>query len=259
MELAPFRKEPKVTGIPTEGLFLLIGDTKCGKTTFAASFPDSIVIEMEKGRADRLANARVQEVNSLEEFGEVLEEIMNHDEIKTVVIDSIDTLAQWVNEDIAKAAGIPFLGKVQKGVDNMSLWGDFGVNVRAMTDFWKSSGKLFIVIAHRRVAQMDREGVVTKPAGINVSGQGGNYVPAQAEMVGFMGVRVLAGRTQHYLTFKGESDRAIWRSGIRELHDKEIIITEQDPYGCFAAVFNKPAPRPAVTLAAKPNAARSKK
>ena len=254
MELAPFRKEPKVTGIPTEGLFLLIGDTKCGKTTFAASFPDSIVIEMEKGRADRLANARVQEVNSLEEFGEVLEEIMQHDEIKTVVIDSIDTLAQWVNEDIAKAAGIPFLGKVQKGVDNMSLWGDFGVNVRAMTDFWKSSGKLFIVIAHRRIAQIDREGVVTKPAGINVSGQGGNYVPAQAEMVGFMGVRVLGGKTQHYLTFKGESDRAIWRSGIKELHDKEIIITEQDPYGCFAAVFNKKdAPRPAVVLASAKN------
>ena len=135
MQLSEFRKEPKVTGIPTEGLFLLIGDTKCGKTTFAASFPDSIVIEMEKGRADRLANARVQEVNSLEEFGEVLEEIMQHDEIKTVVIDSIDTLAQWVNEDIAKAAGIPFLGKVQKGVDNMSLWGDFGVNVRAMTGY----------------------------------------------------------------------------------------------------------------------------
>ncbi len=254
MELAPFRKEPKVTGIPTEGLFLLIGDQKCGKTTFAASFPDSIVIEMEKGRADRLSNARVQEVSNLIEFGEVMEEVMKHDEIKTVVIDSIDSLSTMMSEDIAKAAGIPFLGKVQKGVDNMSLWGDFGVNIREMTNWWKSSGKLFIVIAHRRIAQIDREGVVTKPAGINVSGQGGQYIPAQAEMIGFMGVRTLAGKAQHYLTFKGESDRAIWRSGIRELHDKEIIITEQDPYGCFAAVFNKPqAARPAVVLALAKN------
>lgn len=249
MELAQFRKEPKVKGIPTRGIFLVVGDTKCGKTTFAASFPDSIVVEMERGRADRLANARVQEVNSLEEFGGAMELIMPEDSIKTVVIDSVDALAAWMAEDIAKAAGIPFLGKVQKGVDNQSLWGDFGVNVRAMVDWWKQSDKLFILVAHRRPANIDREGVVTKPAGINVSGKGGDYIAQQAEMVGFMGVRVLGGKTQHYLTFRGESDRAIWRSGVKELHDREVIVTEQDPYGCFASLFKTQTAAPKLTLA----------
>ncbi len=249
MELAQYRTEPKVTGMPTRGLFLLIGDGKCGKTTFAASFPNSIVVEMEKGRADRLTNARVQEVENLEQFGEAMELIMAEDSIKTVVVDSADVLASWMAEDIAKAAGIPFLGKVQKGVDNQSLWGDFGINVRAMIDWWKSSEKLFILVAHRRPANIDREGIVTKPAGINVSGKGADYIAQQADMVGFMGVRVLAGKAQHYLTFKGESDRAIWRSGVEELHDKEIIITKQDPYGCFASLFKTQTAAPKIALA----------
>ncbi len=249
MELAEYRKNPKVTGIPTKGIFLVVGDTKCGKTTFAASFPDSIVVEMEKGRADRLSNARVQEVNSLEEFGQAMELIMAEDSIKTVVIDSVDSLAGWMAEDIAKAAGIAFLGKVQKGVDNQALWGEFGVNVRAMVDWWKTSDKLFILVAHRRPANIDREGVVTKPAGINVSGKGGDYIAQQAEMVGFMGVRVLGGNAQHYLTFRGESDRAIWRSGVRELNGKEIVISEQDPYGCFASLFKTQTAAPKTVLA----------
>lgn len=249
MELAKFRTEPKIAGIPTRGIFLLIGDGKCGKSTFAASFPDSIVVEMERGRGDRLKNARVQEVNNLDEFGEAMELIMADDSIKTVAIDSIDQLALWMSEDIAKVNGIPFLGKVQKGVDNQALWSEFGVNVRAMVDWWKTSDKLFIIIAHRRVANIDREGVVTKPAGINVSGKGGDYIAQQAEMVGFMGVRVIGGKSQHYLTFRGESDRAIWRSGVDELRDKEIVLTEQDPYGCFASLFKTQTVAPKLALA----------
>lgn len=249
MELTQYRTEPKAVGMPTRGIFLLVGDTKSGKSVFSASFPNSIVVEMERGRGDRLTNARVQEVNNLAEFGEAMELIMAEDSIKTVVIDSIDQLALWMSEDIAQAAGIPFLGKVQKGVDNQALWGEFGVNVRAMIDWWKASDKLFIIIAHRRVANIDREGVVTKPAGINVSGKGGDYIAQQAEMVGFMGVRVLGGKTQHYLTFRGESDRAIWRSGVKELNDKEVIITEQDPYGCFASLFKTQTAAPKLELA----------
>lgn len=241
-----------MTGIPTQGIMLLIGDSKSGKTFFGASFPDSIVVEMERGRADRISNARVQDVNSLAEFGEAMELIMAEPSIRTVVIDSVDSLATWMAEDIARAAGIPFLGKVQKGVDNQSLWGDFAVNVRAMIDWWKETDKLFILIAHRRPANIDREGVVTKPAGINVAGKGGDYIAQQAEMIGYMGVRVLSGKAQHFLTFKGESDRAIWRSGVDELHDKEIIITKQDPYGCFASLFKKaPAPLPVKLVGGK--------
>lgn len=271
--LVGFRDKAKVTGIPTSGLFLLTGDTKVGKTTFAASFPGSYVLELEKKRGDRIKFGRIDDsikdvldeqgnvtTPALKIFGEVLNLAIEDESVKTIVIDSVDELAKWIQADIAKDAGVEFLGKVQKGIDNRALWGEYAQRVYGLVNYLKDSGKLIILIAHRRVAEVDSEGKITKPAGINVSGKGGDFIAQQAEMVGYMGVRVLGGKTQHYLTFKGESDRAIWRSGIDELRDKEIIIPESDPYGAFAALFGEKTPaRPAATLKPAPSKATGKK
>lgn len=259
--LVGYRDKAKAVGIPTSGLFLLTGDTKVGKTTFGASFPGSYVLELEKKRGDRIKFGRIDDtITDLEAFGEILQLAIDDETIKTIVIDSVDQLAKWIAADIAKDAGIEFLGKVQKGVDNRALWGEFAQRVFGLVEYLKDSGKLIIIVAHRRVAEVDSEGKITKPAGINVSGKGGDFIAQQAEMVGYMGVRVLGGKTQHYLTFKGESDRAIWRSGIDELRDKEIIIPESDPYGAFAALFGEKTPaRPAATLKPAPTKAPAKK
>ena len=67
-------------------------------------------------------------------------------------------------------------------------------------------------------------------------------IVAQAEMIGFVGVRVVAGKAQHYITFKSPSDLAIWRSRVDELHEKEIILAKSNPWGSFAAAFGTTAP-----------------
>src|SRR5438034_203046 len=48
MELVESRAKLK-EGMPTEGLFVLVGLPKSAKTTLAASFPGSYVLELEKG------------------------------------------------------------------------------------------------------------------------------------------------------------------------------------------------------------------
>ena len=54
LKLVPMRPKLK-SGLPTEGLAILVGQPKSGKTTFAASFPDSYVLELEPGGGDRVA------------------------------------------------------------------------------------------------------------------------------------------------------------------------------------------------------------
>ncbi len=251
MELAKARTEAKVIGMPTSGLMLVVGHPKSGKTWFASSAPDSIVIELERNGADRVAWGRIQEINadeadSLDQLDKVMTLVMADDSIKTVVIDSVDQWAKMMQDDIAKKAGVEFLGKVKAGVDGRALWGEFAQRVHTITDGLKASGKLIILIAHCKPPEKDNDGRITTPAGINVSGKGGSYIAAQAEMIGFVGVRVLAGKAQHYITFRSASDLAIWRSRVDELHEKEIVLDKKNPWGSFAAAFvpAKPAANP---------------
>ena len=70
-----------------------------------------------------------------------------------------------------------------------------------MTDYFKESDKLVIILGHKRAAVLDSDARVTKPAGLNVSGKGGDYILQQSEAVGELGTRVLAGVPQYYLSF----------------------------------------------------------
>ena len=276
--LVAARTAPKVTGVPTSGLFLLVGDTKSGKTTLAASFPASYVIEFEHKRGDRLAFGRIDDLveryNELVEnmpeserpnregwlldtFGEVLMAAIEDPTVKTIVIDSVDELQKLIGSSIAQEAGVEFIGQPKKDVDSRALWGEYLQRISGMADMLKECGKLVIIVAHRRPAELDKDGHVTKPAGINVSGKGGDYLAKHAEIIGFMDVRNMGGVSKFYLTFKGESQRAIWRSGVEELQDKEIVISKADPHGSFAAAFNKKAEAPAPKLVPAKTPARS--
>lgn len=249
IKLAEARTKPKVTGMPTYGIMLLVAHPKSGKTWFASSAPDSITVELEKGGADRVPWGRIQEVDceatgALDELGQVLEAAMADPSIKVVTIDSIDQWAKLLQDDIARKAGLEHIQQTKQGIDNRSLWGEFANRVTAITDALKACGKLVILIAHCRPPEKDDQGRVTTPAGINVSGKGGAYIAAAAEMIGFIGVRVVAGRAQHYLTFRSPSDIAIWRSRVEELHEREIVLAKDDPWGSFAAAFGPAQPAP---------------
>lgn len=279
MTLVAPRTAPKVTGMPTSGLILLVGDTKSGKTTLAASFPGSYVIEFEHKRGDRISSGRIDDVverynQAMEEvpeaerpnretwlldtFGEVLMAALADDSVKTIVIDSVDELQKLIAADIAREAGVEFIGQPKKDVDNRALWGEYLQRISGMADMLKECGKLVVLIAHRRPAETDSDGKVIKPAGINVSGKGGDYLAKHAEIIGFMDVRNVGGTSKFILTFKGESQRAIWRSGVEELQDKEILISKADPYGSLVAAFGKKAETAPVKLAPAP-AARKKR
>ena len=269
--LVAARTAPKVTGLPKSGLILLVGDTKSGKTTLAASFPKRYVLELEHKRVDRIAFGRIDDLIErynehcaglapgepkpireewvLNMFGELLQLAIEDETVETIVIDSVDEYARLISSSIAREAGVEFLGEAKKDVDSRALWGEYFERISGSADFLKECGKLVVLVAHRREAKLDKDGHITKPAGINVSGQGGDYLAKHAEIIGFMDVRSVGGKASHFLTFKGESQRAIWRSGVEELQDKEILIKKEDPFGCLLAAFGKKAETPKPQLA----------
>jgi hypothetical protein len=243
MELVKERTKPLFSGPPTSGLITFIGDSKVGKSSLLASFPDSLVISMEAKRTDRIPYGRIQNITNLEEFGEVMELIMADDSIRTVGIDTIDSLQGWLKDDIGITRPTP-------GVDSRAQWADYTDRIKSMVNYWRESDKLFVVAGHRRAAVQDSDGRVTKAAGLNVSGQGGDYIIQQSEAVGFIGTRVVSGVTQNYLSFKATSDGGVWRSGIEEIRDKEVVLSRANPYSSFASMFGKKE-APAVQLKEK--------
>lgn len=260
MELVAPRTEAKVTGMPTSGIFLLVGHPKSGKSWLAASAPNSYLISLEKNNADRIPWGRIQDVGSLDEFNEVMGLVMEDGSIKTVIIDTVDQLGKLYQEDIAKDAGVEFIGKPKQGVDSRSLWGEFAMRVQALTDALKESGKLIILVAHCKAPEKDSEGRIVTPAGINISGKGGAYIASHAESIGYVGVRVVAGKAQHYITFKAPSDLAMWRGRVDEWHDKEFAIKKDDPWGSLTAPFKngKAKAKPPVKLTEKKKGGKKK-
>lgn len=230
MELVQRREEPKTTGMPTSGLMLLVGHPKSGKTTFAVSFPHNYVLELEHGGADRLTG-RIHEIKNLDEFSEILPQVIDDKEIKTLVIDSVDELAEWIEKDVEKTK--------PRDKDGWAFWGEFKDRIEGMTQYFKESGKLVILVAHCKPPEKDGQGRVITPAGINVSGKGGAYIAAQAEMIGYVSRKAVGGKGVHFLSFRSESDLAIWGTRVEELADQEIMLSKADPYGSFAALFER--------------------
>lgn len=257
LELAEVRNGPKVAGFPKVGLVGVAGDVKSGKTYLCASAPKSILIELEDSGADRVPFGRIIELRSteenlLEKFDTLMGEVMADDSIEIVIIDTVDKLAKLWQDDISKLHNTINMNP-KPGLDARVLWNEFGDRVRAFVDACKNCGKLVILIAHTRPPKQDEQGRVVHPEGINVQGQGGDYIIANAEMLGKVGVRVVAGKAQYFITFRAPSNQAIWRTRVVEYADREVILDKENPWKSLID-----AGTPAKTAPAKSNGGKKK-
>ena len=88
---------------------LVYGAPKIGKTTFVSTFPDVLIIEAEPGGADYI-EGWVAEVSSLDELRTLWKELRrrvdeNNFPWKTIALDTIDAIADWLAEEIALEFG----------------------------------------------------------------------------------------------------------------------------------------------------------
>ena len=252
LTLVEHRDTPKVKGLGDD-LFILVGNPKTGKTTLAASFPDSYVLELEPKGGDRVAG-RIHEIPDLETFRDVLEVVFETPEIKTVVIDTIDVLSDWIEDEVAGQFGLKQISERKKEVSGFEVWGEFKKRMEGLVGYFKDSGKLVIVLAHTKEPKVVDDQVIT-PAGINIPGKGGSYLAAQADLIGFTYRQAISTGTQYFVTFKG-GPLGTWGSRIAELNDKTLKLDQINPYRAFQDIFSetsKPATARPKGLVAKTN------
>lgn len=236
-------RPPLAVGLPTKGVFVLAGPPKTAKTTFAASFPDAYVLECEPGGGDRIAG-RIHDISNLAEFREAFKAAIEAPDVKTIVVDTLDFVADWIDREIAQEAQLDSIRDTKKGVNGFELWKEFMARIQGLIGYAKESGKLVIFIAHYKPPKTNQDGAVVNAASIELTGQkAANYVLGQADIIGFASRRVGAGsRSEFYIDFQG-GPLATIGSRVRELNDKRIgPIPEDNPYAAFSAVFDAPEP-----------------
>jgi len=223
------------TGQPTEGIMVLVGQPKSGKTTLAASFPDSYMLELEPGGGDRV-EGRIHDLGTLGEFREVLKAAVAEPSVKTIIVDSVDVLSDWLEDEIAKARGLDTISQRKQGVDGFELWGEYRQRIEGLIGFLKDSKKLVILIAHCKEPKLDAGGNLVSPAGINMPGKAGAFLAAQADMIGYCFKKPLGSGTAYFCTFQG-GPLGMWGSRVDELNDQTLQLPREKPYSAFEAVF----------------------
>lgn len=108
--LEKVRKQSRMFGLDRllASTTLVYGPPKVGKTTFAASWPDVLIVELEPGGADYV-EADVIEISSLQELRALYAELRALDEKawkwKTICLDTIDVISKYFETEIAVEYG----------------------------------------------------------------------------------------------------------------------------------------------------------
>lgn len=280
--LPGFRKRKK-SGMPTAGIFVLNGDPKTSKTTFMASFPDSVVLNLDTQDADYV-DGRIVDIEAIPKLGPDNQQIVvdgvpqwkhtklghfrmalgtaiKDPSIKVIGIDTLDTLAELLATEIANLNNLEKITDRAVGVDGFQMYSDLAKKIDSMIAAFKRSGKLIILAAHRKAAKLDDNNKIVAPAGINVTGKGGEKILFAADLIGETLKQEVGGVTTYHLSFLGG---VATRGGSRvdELADKVIKLDKKNPYGSFAAVFQtaaEPAAKTETTSAPKAAAASKAK
>ncbi len=237
----PQWRDKRKTGMPTEGLFIFVGMQKVGKTTLGSSIKDSIIIEMEKGGADRVSG-RIAEVATLPDFRSVLKAAVAAADVRCIVIDTLDSVASMLEDEVARAAGLENILERKQGVDSWSLFAELRKRIEALVGYFKASGKLIVLLAHTKEPKLDANGVVVVPQGINVMGKGASFIAAAADAIGHCYKKQVAGTTKYFVSFSG-GPLGAFGSRIPELEDRVIELPKANQWSAIEAVFkSEPAP-----------------
>lgn len=132
---------------------LLYGVQGVGKSTWACSAPDAIVVPTEDGVED-LDVARFPVADTLDEFRANLVSLRDepHD-FKTVVVDSVDWLEKLVWADVSAKAGVATIADIDFG-KGYTRSADTFSKVLGVLDRLRAQGMTVILVAHSRIEKL---------------------------------------------------------------------------------------------------------
>lgn len=178
----PKEKQVADTGFPAKATWLLFGAPKVGKTTFAAQWPEVLILDLEGGTR-YVAGAYVLEIQGLKELRDVYAELRalgKNGELpyQTVVIDTIDVVNEWCEAEVCKELGIAQMGQASYGAD----WGAVRTRVLELIKAFAQLPVNLVIVSHSRWAVVNDINVGHT---IDLPGRLARFVLAAAENILF--------------------------------------------------------------------------
>jgi len=242
----PIKPNEPLKGLPPFFKMIVEGPSKVGKTTFAASFPDAMLIECEPGGAAHAA-CRVFDVSKgkdpLVGINMALAELPN-DPCKTVILDTIDAVATLKAQDICRRLKIETIADAPKGQRHGVQWEMYANEVTGLIGAFLALNKNVIVLGHTKPATYEGEGdkrVMRNPEGLDIYGKAARILYARVDNIGHLKIENRGGKLERILSFRGGMDCT---RGSRHpaLSDKELILPANGGYAEFVKLFGAEAP-----------------
>ncbi len=167
-------------------IIVVAGAPKVGKTFFASSFPKVLVADMEGGSRfleyhPNKAHIYVLQLNNLSEIRGLIVQLAKEKATipyETIVVDSLTTLEQWIEEEVSQELNCEF-GTAGYGAD----YGSARTKMMRIINGFKKANKRIILVAHTNISAEPGTEIKT----LSLTGKVKNLVAASADAVGFMG------------------------------------------------------------------------
>lgn len=239
MGILPEKANIPVKGLPKHIKLVLEGKSKIGKTTFAASFPEAVILECERGGAAHVG-CHVLDLSAgkdpLKGLRMAIEELRSDTRFKTVVLDTIDAVAELVSREICEKYGIASISEAPKKARKGVQWDDYWIGVTGLVGAIVALPKNVVVLGHTKPATYDENGKVKSEEGLDIYGKAARAVYARIDDVGHMYVVNDGGVTKTVLSFRAGLDCT---RGSRHpaLRDREIVLPKENGYAEFEKLF----------------------
>lgn len=241
MGVLPEKSNIPLTGLPKEIKLVLEGKSKVGKTTFASSFPEALIIECERGGAAHVG-CHVLDLTKgadpLKGLRMAIEELRTDKRFKTVILDTVDALADLVSKEICAKYGIGSIAEAPKKARKGVQWEEYGTGITGMIGALVALPKNVVVLGHTKPATYDEDGKVKSEEGLDIYGKAARIVYARIDNIGHMYVVNEGGVTKTVLSFRAGLDST---RGSRHpaLRDREIVIPRDNGYAVFEKLFTE--------------------
>lgn len=136
---------------------VLYGTPKIGKTTFAASVPDNLLIDIEGGSGlHNIARVEKDDVQSYAAFKDVLAQVENGNHaFQCLTIDTVDWLETILFEEAARQHGKKAIADVPYGAGYgtaQMLWNE---TLDALDRIREKRGVMILMLAHEQIRRYD--------------------------------------------------------------------------------------------------------
>lgn len=190
------KKASEITHKPTLN-FLVYGDPKIGKSTFAIKGGKVLIADCESGYRFMGMNGLDGDIAEIQKFSDMRDvyDIASKGEYELIVIDPVNELLEKLMEDTRKIAGMCQSDKISL---TMKGWGYVKTTIKRMLKGFRDLNINVLIIAHTK--EEDFDGITKKSPRFDANLS--KDLMGMMDVIGYMRLATIDGEKQRIVTFE---------------------------------------------------------